>query len=85
MDYNLDLMGQYHVSLLGTVIIIIIIKRLVVLITTKTNEDYSQVMCNIRTRLSMDIMRSVLVAVRGVCVGRQRRHGPPLYPMFPLT
>ena len=24
------------------------------------------VMCNIRTRLSMDIMRSVLVAVRGV-------------------
>ena len=52
------------------------IKRLAVLIATKTNEDYSQVMCNIRTRLSkiqffknkmsMDIMRSVLVAVRGV-------------------
>ena len=32
----------------------------------KTKEDYSQVMCNIRTPLSMDIMRSVLVAVRGV-------------------
>ena len=34
----------------------------------KTKEDYSQVMCNIRIRLSMDIMRSVLVAVtvRGV-------------------
>ena len=31
----------------------------------KTKEDYSQVMCNIRTPLSMDIMRSVLVAVRG--------------------
>ena len=82
MDYNLDLMGQYHVSLLGTVIIIIIIKRLAVLITTKTNEDYNQVMCKIRTRLSMDIMRGVLVAVY---VGRQKRHGPPLYPMFPLT
>ena len=37
-----------------------------VLIATKTNEVYSQVMCNIRTCLSMDIMRSVLVAVRGV-------------------
>ena len=35
-------------------------------LATKTNEEYSQVMCNIRTRLSMDIMRSVLVAVRGV-------------------
>ena len=66
MDYNLDLMVQYHVSLLGTVVIIIIIRILAVLIPTKTNEDYSQVMCNIRTRLSMDIMRSVLVAVRGV-------------------
>ena len=42
------------------------IRRLAVLIATKTNEEYSQVMCNIRTRLSMDIMRSVLVAVRGV-------------------
>ena len=40
------------------------IRRLAVLIATKTNEDYSQVMCNIRTRLNMDIMRSVLVAVR---------------------
>ena len=44
----------------------IFIRRLAVLIATKTNEEYSQVMCNIRTRLSMDIMRSVLVAVRGV-------------------
>ena len=43
------------------------IRRLAVLIATKTNEEYSQVMCNIRTRLSMDIMRSVqLVAVKGV-------------------
>ena len=42
------------------------IRRLAVLIATKTNEDYSQMMCNIRTRLSMDIMKSVLVAVRGV-------------------
>ena len=54
------------------------------LIATKTNEEYSQVMCNIRTRLSMDIMRSVLVAVRGVR-GKAKRHGPPLYPMSPLT
>ena len=43
------------------------IRRLAVLIATKTNEEYSLVMCNIRTRLSMDTMRSVLVAVRGVC------------------
>ena len=40
------------------------IRRLASLIAAK--QDYSQVMCNIRTRLSMDIMRSVLVAVRGV-------------------
>ena len=43
------------------------IRRLAVFIATKTNEEYSQVMCNIKTRLSMDIMRSVLVAIRGVC------------------
>ena len=42
------------------------IRRIAVFIATKTNEDYSQVMCNIRTRLSMDIMSSVLVAVRGI-------------------
>ena len=42
------------------------IRRLASLIAAKTRQDYSQVMCNIRTRLSMDIMRSVLVAVRGV-------------------
>ena len=42
------------------------IRRLAALIAAKTKEEYSQVMCNIRTRLSMDIMRSVLVAVRGV-------------------
>ena len=40
--------------------------RLAALIAVKTKEDYSQVMCNVRTRLSMDIVRSVLVAVRGV-------------------
>ena len=39
-----------------------------------------QLICNIRTRLSMDITRSLLVAVRG-CTwpGKQRRPGPPLY------
>ena len=42
------------------------IRRLAALITAKTKEDYSQVICNIRTRLSMAIMGSVLVAVRGV-------------------
>ena len=44
------------------------IRRLAALIAAKTKEDYSQVMCNIRTHLMlhMDIMRSVLVAVRGV-------------------
>ena len=36
------------------------------MISAKTKEDYSQVISNIRTRLSMGIMRSVLVGVRGV-------------------
>ena len=36
------------------------------LIATKIEEGYSQVMCNICTHLRIDIMRSVLVAVRGV-------------------
>ena len=56
------------------------IRRLAVFIATKTNEDYSQVMCNIRTRLSMDIMRSVLVAVGGV-----RGKAKKAYPMSPST
>ena len=42
------------------------IRRLACLIAAKTKQDYSQVICNIRARLSMEIMRSVLVAVRGV-------------------
>ena len=40
------------------------IRRLAALISAKTKEDYSQVLH--RKRLSMDIMRSVLLAVRGV-------------------
>ena len=51
----------------------------------KTKEDYSLVISNIRTRLSMDIMRSVLVGVRGTYEGKQRRPGPPLYPVSPST
>ena len=31
------------------------IRRLACLIAAKTKQDYSQVMCNIRTRLSMDL------------------------------
>ena len=42
------------------------IKRLAAMISAKTKEDYSQRISNIRTRLSMYIMRSVLVGVRGV-------------------
>ena len=49
------------------------IRRIAVLIAAKTNEDYSQVVCNIRTRLSMDIMRSVLVAVRGIIRGKAKK------------
>ena len=44
------------------------IRRLAALIAANTKKEYSQAMCNIRTRLSMNIMRSVLVAVRGVRV-----------------
>ena len=42
------------------------IKRLAAMISAQTKEDYSQVISNNRTRLSMDIIRSVLVGVRGV-------------------
>ena len=38
--------------------------RLTALIAATAKGDFSQVMCNIRTRLSIEIMRSV--AVRGV-------------------
>ena len=39
------------------------VKRVAEKISAKTREKYSQVMSNIRTRISFDIMRSVLVAV----------------------
>ena len=42
------------------------LKRVAEKISAKTREKYSQVMSNIRTRISFEIMRSVLVAVRGV-------------------
>ena len=48
------------------------------MIATKTNGDYSQVMCNIRIRLSMDIMRSVLVAVKGVCWKEKKAWTAPI-------
>ena len=60
------------------------IRRIALLMATKTNEVYSQVMCNIRTRLSMDIMRSVLVAVRGVR-GKAKKAWTALYLMSPST
>ena len=41
------------------------LKRVAEKISAKTREKYSQVMSNIRTRISFEIMRSVLVAVRG--------------------
>ena len=42
------------------------LKRVAEKISAKTREKYSQVMSNIRTTISFEIMRSVLVAVRGV-------------------
>ena len=42
------------------------LKRVTQRISAKTREKYSQVMNNIRTRISFEIMRSVLVAVPGV-------------------
>jgi len=41
------------------------IKRIAEKLSQKTKESYSRIMNNIRTRLSFDIMRSVLVAIRG--------------------
>ena len=42
------------------------LKRVAEKISAKTRKKYSQVMNNIRTRISFEIMRSVLVAVLGV-------------------
>ena len=42
------------------------LKRVAEKISAKTRQKCSQVMNNIRTRISFEIMRSVLVAVRGV-------------------
>ena len=42
------------------------LKRVAVKLAAKTREKYSDVMNNIRTRISFEILRSVLVAVRGV-------------------
>ena len=41
-------------------------KRLAVLISLKTKEEYSHVMNHLRTRLRFSLLRSTLVAVRGV-------------------
>ena len=42
------------------------LKRVAVKLAAKTREKYNDVMNNIRTRISFEILRSVLVAVRGV-------------------
>ena len=58
------------------------IRRIAVLIATKTNEDYSQVMGNnnIRTRPSLDIMRSVLAKWKA-----KKAWTAPRYLMSPST
>ena len=40
-------------------------KRLAEMISEKTKEKYSKVMCHIRTRLRFALLRATLVAVRG--------------------
>ena len=42
------------------------LKRVADKVAVKTREKYSDVMNNIRTRISFEMLRSVLVAVRGV-------------------
>ena len=42
------------------------LKRVAEKLASKTRERYSDVINNIRTRISFEILRSVLVAVRGV-------------------
>ena len=42
------------------------LKRVAEKLAAKTRENYSHVINNIRTRISFEILRSVLVAVRGV-------------------
>jgi len=53
------------------------IKRIAEKLSQKTKESYSRIMNNIRTRLSFDIMRSVLVAIRG-SRGRTNERTDPL-------
>ena len=50
-------------------------KRIATLIALKKNEEYSDVINHIRTRLRFSILKSVLTAVRGVR-GKSRRPDP---------
>ena len=50
-------------------------KRIATLIALKKNEEYSDVINHIRTRLKFSILKSVLTAVRGVR-GKSRRPDP---------
>ena len=43
-----------------------VVKRLAGMIANKRNEEYAQVMNFVRTRLRFSLLRSVLIAVRGV-------------------
>ena len=52
-------------------------KRVAELISAKRGEQYSDVMKHIRTRIRFSLLKSVLVAVRGVR-GRRRRFDAPL-------
>ena len=49
-------------------------KRIAELLAVKRNENYSHVINHIRTRIRFCLLKSVLVAIRGVR-GRSRRHG----------
>ena len=50
-------------------------KRIATLIANKRNEEYADVVNHIRTRLRFSVLKSILIAVRGVR-GKMRQDAP---------
>ena len=63
------------------------IKRIADLISARKNEQYSQVMNFLRTRLRFSLLKSVLIAVRGIRgkVSREISLGHIVFNMIPIA
>ena len=53
--------------------------RLARLIADKKKENYSDVMCHMRTKLRFTLLKSVLIALRGNRGKQERKYESPLY------